>query len=433
MRKTRVIVIVIIGIITTFGIIACGRSGIDETTDNPVLEISNTPTQQAATTTPVETAISPTIMITNTPERTVDDEMIKKIRQIQEHPIICEVDKNDPDSITFSAIDFSEYAIDEEIDLRTKIFEYKRPEDVDLILNFQLYSNNHSILYDSIQYYGVRKSIFFDIDTEEIEILYDDPGVGGTKISPNEERIMYRGWDGNLYVKGMDTYGSEFAAGVYFQSRSVFSPDSEYIAFVGKKSSSGMQVYAISVHNADDLIQLTTKELQENDGATYRYQIAWSMDSENVIFFREIEFEKTEICKVNIFSLQETCYGPPDLSYIYAPSLSEDEDLLFSAMVGGFNCRNVEPDCTNENMLKEIYVHNMETGDLLQITDTIFPAEFPIWIDDGEFILYGEYYYQTWQVFITDRDGSFSQQITFSDKDSYPYPHCPSLDRLRNH
>jgi Tol biopolymer transport system component len=375
---------------------------------------------------------------TNTPEITPDTNYIEEIDNISEKIMVYqELDiESEKLSLEFSLLDFSLFTYGENKDIREPFYSYPIPVyNFFDIWNIQFYNNDSRFIY-LVDDYSVSGSYLYqyDIESTKTERISNNANIYFARVTPNEKQILYKLRDDRIYVVDFSGIGQEYASNLFILSIPILSPNGKYIAFVGEPRKipnecsqdddyiTDLNLYFMSSNEPNNPIQLSTERVKEGNCGkrVYGNWSAWSPDSTEFIYVRELEKDKEIICKVNVADNTETCFPDHYFTLIDTFHTSSKNLLIVSGMIEAVNHTNCVV-CTLEEMNTNLYLLDMNNGELIQISDYRYSEINPMWIENDQYIVYESYQPDTWQVFITDKSGSFHEQLTFSDYDTYIY------------
>ena len=238
----------------------------------------------------------------------------------------------------------------------------------------------------------------------------DSRSVKDLQWSPDGTRIVftqYSSGSGEIYV--VDAYSRDLTQLTRHNAddnRPVWSPDGTRIAFQSDRStdlSTYDMVFLVDVDGAN-LRQLThSSDLQKSDNKVSQRLPVWSPDGGRIAFQSnrdgDLDIFVVEVETGTLTQLTHNDYR--DYKPVWSPG---GDRIAFQSIPGG------------EQGHVEIFVVDADTGNLSQLTNNQYNDSDPIWSPDGAQIAFTRSYPS--QIFIVGADGSNLVQLT--DNDSRP-------------
>ncbi len=153
----------------------------------------------------------------------------------------------------------------------------------------------------------------------------------------------------------------------------VWSPDGKYIAWLSDKSGE-YQVYIIDPKGNEEAVKLTNFK----DG--YRHTLKWSPDSKKIgftdqtltLYVLDVDSKKvTKVDKAEYENVDVSINLKPIFDFSWSP---DSRYIVYSKM--------------NSSYMYQLYVYNLENGDIHGLSDGLFHDFGPVFTKDGKHILF---------------------------------------------
>lgn len=191
-------------------------------------------------------------------------------------------------------------------------------------------------------------------------------------IAPDGARAVFgaRGEIFTVPAKNGNTRNLTGTSGVH-ERDVAWSPDGRWIAFISDKTGRE-EVYIIPQDGSGPAVQLTS------DGECYKYAPLWSPDSKKLLWsdrmfrLRYVDIEKKQVVEVARSKFWEIN------DYTWSP---DSAWIAFSDQA--------------ENGMQKVYIYNLNSKELIEITDSWYSSYSPCFSADGKYLF-----------FVSDRDFS---------------------------
>jgi hypothetical protein len=357
------------------------------------------------------------------------------IHEFSERLVVCQEQKiQDEESFfPFFWLDISCLNKETSCDQMLEPYFQFQLEKEEWLMDFSLKDNSflYTIFRDSSR--QERDLYLYDISQmKTIPISYNG-GVIYARYSPDFNQYLFTTLQSYLYITDAHGNGQSYNNDLIISHSASFSPDNQKIAFVAEARerpmecninpdfSTELNLYYIDLSKPSEAIQLTFTGI--DDGrcgmVSYNKPLVWSQDSANIIYAKEVDVDQQLICMVNVNSLEEVCYDEFEFTRIYNYDLSRKGQLVIDALIDDFDYKKCVHVCGIEEINSDIFVLELNSKKLNQITDNTSSDVFPIWIENDQYIAYESYQNGAWQIFIADPNGEWIQQVTSSKESLY--------------
>ncbi len=189
-------------------------------------------------------------------------------------------------------------------------------------------------------------------------------------IAPDGARAVFgaRGEIFTVPAKNGNTRNLTGTSGVH-ERDVTWSPDGRWIAFISDRTGRE-EVYLIPQDGSGPAVQLTS------DGECYKYAPLWSPDSRKLLWsdrlfrLRYVDIEKKQVVEVarsKFWEIRDYTWSPDSAWIAYSDQ--------------------------GENGMKKIYLHNLNSKETIEITDSWYSSYSPCFSTDGQYLF-----------FVSDRD-----------------------------
>jgi Tol biopolymer transport system component len=390
-------------------------SGCNSQTEKNRAEIPPAITEN--TKTPTTTSI-PTI--TPSPEPTVD--YVPLIQSINQNVLVYQdVYKDGINYIQFSSLDFPAFD-GTGADIRKVYYELPLPiNESNDIWNITFINNHQSFIYSAYNENRNQANIYkFNTYTGLSEQITFNKAYF-SDLSSTESKISYKTTNNAVYIVDLSGYGNQYTQNMSIYSKILFSPDEKSIAFIAQTNEDeDFHLFVGSLSDPGNLIQITSDPVKHWFHGTRMDDLyfVWSPDSKSIVY-KKIYFPMMDsnLCTIDIESREETCLLEYKFVDIQTFEFSADNLLVLSGMEEYDYKRTCIP-CSVEDYNHNLYLLDFNTGQKSIIADNRYSELEPMWIENGQYILYQYYENYVTQIYITDKTGSFHQPLTNSRMDT---------------
>lgn len=201
--------------------------------------------------------------------------------------------------------------------------------------------------------------------TGRTELKNASQNINSADISPDGKRVIFTA-RGDIFSvpaeKGI-TYNYSKTSGVH-ERDVAWSPDGKYIAFISDKSGE-FEIYTQKSDGSEPPTQIT------DNADTYKFSLQWSPDSKKILW----NDRKLRLRYVDVATKQVTLVTQTDNPIIRQFTWSPDGQWIAYCPISYGN-------------MSKIYIYNVNTKEINQVTENWFSANSPAFSDDGKYLLY---------------------------------------------
>ncbi|PID89797.1 MAG: protease [Bacteroidia bacterium] len=238
-----------------------------------------------------------------------------------------------------------------------------------------------SIGKDAIVYENGGYIYVFDLKTQKAEkvkiTIADDflssrptikdasKNINSLDISPDGKRVVLnaRGDIFTVPAKSGITYNLTQTPGVHEKSVE-WSPDGKYIAYISDKTGE-FEIYIQKADGSEAAKQLT------NNADTYKFYLTWSPDSKKILWndrkmrLRYIDIQTKEV-----------------------KTAAQDDNHIISSFSWSPDSRWIVYSPRNWQVMSKIYIHDTQSGENHQVTESWYSANSPHFSHDGKYLIF---------------------------------------------
>ena len=360
------------------------------------------------------------------------------IPEFSDRVLVCQQGQNDSGEIidSFYWIEINDKNLQfSDVNTHEPYFQYdKKYLGEKWILDFS--SDYRSFLYSKFQNENEVDLYQYEIDSSKSSIISNEGTILYAQYSYNDKHILFRNNSNELYIS--DINGKVQRVGPnYLISDASFSPINDEIIFLGTTESkywneinSGNTDFCLYLTGSTDFTaveQISTDidELGNCGLSSESGPIIWLSDPLSIIYKKELSNGKETICQNNISTHEENCLIGVQFYSIKNYKITSQQNIVFQALSEKPSSIKCEDGCYDKDLNWEIYILNLGTYQIKNLSNSFQADIDPILINNGNYVVYNRYINNKWQLFITDLVGSFQKQLTFSEESNYLNGMCP--------
>ena len=281
--------------------------------------------------------------------------------------------------------------------------------------------------------YLVNRNLY---DQNKDLYVYDVPSGVSTPMSFNTnieyvqyaaqgDKVLYLTRNAGLYLTDASGSGWQIVSDYFVSMNAAFSPDGKKIAFAGEPralpdsckaeaGTSDLFIYLTNLENGENTVrQLSPLRVEEGHCGQlfYAHPLAWSADSSRLVYTRQVAQQEEIVCMMNLDDQVERCFPDGIFASIGRYDLSVEDQLVLAGIRQG----NQDD---NDVLLNDLYVLDMYTGQIRQITETQADERNPYWVENDHLITYEWVEDGIQRIALTDREGNWHKLLT-DDVSSY--------------
>ena len=294
-------------------------------------------------------------------------------------------------------------------------------------LNFSLDGSKLLYLQDHNLYEQTMDLYTFDVPTGISQPISFNTNIEYVQYAANAKKILYITKNAGLYLTDASGSGWQIVSDYYVSLNAAFSPDGNHIAFAGEPrvlpdscftdaATSDMFIYLVNLENGENTVrQLSPLRVEEGHCGQlfYAHPLAWSADSSRLVYTRQLAPEEEIVCMMDLDSQVERCFPDVAFASIGRYDLSVEDQLVLAGISQASTSR-----------VNDLYVLDMNTGLLRQITWTPANEMNPQWVENDHLIVYESESDDIRQIGLTDGEGSWHENLTDSNSSYYLRGQC---------